>query len=109
MDEDAVVGDLLFKDINSALYHFAVAVCTYHIANGAYRHNEGADGDDHGQHHPKDVDESLLFSNLCHTALRNMHKLMCLYRDVPYGILLHPLYEFGNDIFVDTPLWLNIE
>ncbi len=109
MYEDAVVGDLLFKDINSALHHLAVVMCTYHIAYGTYRHNEGADGDDHGQHHPKDVDESLLFSHLCHTALRNMHKLMGLYRDVPYGILLHPLDEFGDDAFVDTPLWLNIE
>ena len=38
VDEDAVVGDLLFKDINSALHHLAVAMCTYHIANGAYRY-----------------------------------------------------------------------
>ncbi len=109
MDEDAVVGNLMLKGLYPALHHLAVAVGAYHIAYGTYRHNEGADGDDHGQHHPKDVDKFLLFSNLCHTALRNMHKLMSLYRDVPYRILLHPLDEFGDDTFVDTPLWLNIE
>ena len=79
MYEDAVVVYLLLQRLYSALHNLAVAVCANHIADGANGYNNGADGDDHGQHHPKDVDKLLLFCHLCHTALGNMHKLMCLY------------------------------
>ena len=113
LDKGTVAGNLLLEDSYLMLYLPTIAIGAYHVGYGAYRDNNGADGDEYSHRHPEVVDKLYLALFRCvvlgHSRLGYMHKLMSLYRDVPLGVLLYPLHNGAYDALVDTPFGLNVE